>query len=152
MIEPAHFRLHSAGKKIEEALNQKDDMAAMTIYQNQLVPALKREQGYIDWFKARVDENIRDEAHARRMVVTEVLPGLNKLNKLLAHVTQVSANTILMAKQTITQDPPVIDQNNFVLVGNRYARLTPGLPPRRTKPMPHPDRVVILRNVWMVEV
>ncbi|HIJ84651.1 MAG: methyl-accepting chemotaxis sensory transducer [Magnetococcales bacterium] len=152
MLQPVHLQLFGAGQAIDQALAQGDDALALEIYQKKLVALLRQEQGYLNWFGTRVRENQEAFAQAKNLMTTHVLPSINQLQGLLAHVTRVSGNLILHQKQTVALRGVPLKPWDYVLIGSRFNRFFPARPPRHQKFLPHPDRVVILRNMWMAEI
>lgn len=152
MLKPVHRRLHDAGVRIGQALALQDDTTASAIYQRELVPALRSEQGYLNWLRLRVKENLVAAKRVARLVLTEVVPGLDRLQGVLNQVTRVSGDVILLPERVVAQKAGPLGTGDFVLIGNRFNRFFPGRLPRRHQLPPHPDRVVVLRNVWMAGV
>lgn len=150
MLSPQHNQLHQTAVDIDKAMSHQDDTTAMNIYHTKLVPALRAEQGYLHWFRTRVTENLQAEAYAKRLVTTELRVGLDQIQAMLSHVTQVSGNLILLPQRVATHARAPLIPSEFILIGNRFSRYFPGRLPRQHKYPPHPDRVVVLRNIWKI--
>ncbi|MBF0147856.1 MAG: hypothetical protein HQL84_16830 [Magnetococcales bacterium] len=151
MLQPVHMQLYATGRSIDDALSQGDDALALDIYQKKLVALLRQEQSYLNWFGTRIREHQEALIQAKNLMVTHVLPSINQLQGLLAHVTQVSGNLILHQEQTTLRSIPLKPWDH-VLVGSRFNRFIPARPPRNHKFLPHPDRVVILRHIGMAKI
>lgn len=152
MLQPVHMQLYNTGQAIDQALAQGDDAMALEIYQKKLVALLRKEQGYLSWFGTRVRENQEAMDQAQRLIITHVVPSINQLQGLLAHVTRVSGNIILHQEQTVALRSVPLKPWDHVLIGSRFNRFFPARPPRQHEPMPNPDRVVILRSTWVAEI
>ncbi|MBF0108626.1 MAG: hypothetical protein HQL76_05580 [Magnetococcales bacterium] len=152
MLQPVHQQLFETGQAIESSLAQEDDARAMDIYRERLVPLLRREQGFLNWFATRVREHQEAQMAAQHLMTTHVVPSLRQLQGLLAHVTQVSGNLILRQERTVAVGGIELDPWDHILVATRFSRFFPGLPPRNQKFLPHPDRVVILRGTGLAKI
>ncbi|MCW8930865.1 MAG: methyl-accepting chemotaxis protein [Gammaproteobacteria bacterium] len=100
-IEPFHNKLHEAGHEIEEALTTNDYDAAINIYQENVVPALKGVRGILTTMQETALSQLEGKTKANRVFSESTQPLLNQLVDIFHKVNEVTSENILTEDQMV---------------------------------------------------